>query len=79
MDALKLMQEKAVDKITGIRKGEERPCTPEEISEMWEHFYSKTPEERRAGIMLLKTFFPDVVPAEIIAEMEKRVDEKGFI
>ena len=78
-DLKKNLQEKAINKITGINKGDAREATPDEIREMWEVFYSQTPEGRRAGLAIIKAFFGECVPPEIIKEMEKRIDEKGFI
>lgn len=73
----KKIQEIASLLITGINDNEE--AAPEEIREMWETFYSYTPEERWAGLAIMKAFFGEVIPKELFAEMEKRIDEKGFI
>ncbi len=56
-----------------------REATPEEIREMWEAFYSLSPEDRRIWLNFFKAFFSEVIPPDLLEEMEKRIDEKGFI
>ena len=70
---------KAVELITGIKTADETEATPEEIREMWELFYSKPPEERETAIFFMENLFGNVIPFDILEELKKRVNEKGFI
>ena len=77
--AIEYGRKKAVELITGIKNDDVREATPEEIREMWELFYSKPPEEREAAIFLMEKLFCDIIPGDILEELKKRVNEKGFI
>ena len=54
-----------------------RDATPEEVQEMWNLFYSLTPEERRAGVEAIKLSYGDNCPpavAEFITEAEQNIE-----
>ena len=73
------IQRKTALLLVGMKESEVREATPEEIHEMWEAFYSLSPEDRRIWLNFFKAFFSAVIPPDLLEEMEKRIDEKGFI
>ena len=79
MSLKKKIQNKVCLWLIDMKEEDVKEATPEEIHEMWEAFYSWSPEDRRIMVDLLKKFFGEIIPPELFEEMEKRIDEKGFI